>query len=273
MSGSAADDAALVREARALAPLVKSSAEQAERERRLPQPLVDAMAEAGLFRMLVPRALGGSEADPATLIRVIEEVARVDGSAGWIANIGATSGVFAGALPEQTAREIYGADPRAFIAFVAIPGGRATAVDGGYRVTGRWPFASGCLHATWLAGTCMLYDGDSPRLGADGRAESRVLFFPATDCEIIDTWHVSGLCGTGSNDFAVTDAFVPAARSYPSNAFGERPYQPGPLYVFGRNAIPVVLASVPLGIARGALDALVELAGNKARRGAATLMR
>ena len=266
-------DTMLIEAARALAPRIEDCAEQIECKRRLPQPLVDAMAEAGLFRMLVPQVMGGAEADPVTMIRVIEEVARVDGSAGWIVNIGATSGVFAGALPEPAAREIYGADPRAFVAFVAIPGGRATVVDGGYRVTGRWPFASGCLHATWLAGTCSVYDGDAPRLGADGKPESRVLFFPAADCQIFDTWHVSGLCGTGSNDFAVADAFVPAARSMPTNAYGERPCRPGPLYAFGRNVIPIGLAAVPLGIARGALDALVELAGVKVRRGATAPLR
>jgi alkylation response protein AidB-like acyl-CoA dehydrogenase len=134
-------------------------------------------------------------------------------------------------------------------------------VDGGYRVTGRWPLGSGCQHSAWIVGGCRLLDGDRPRLGPDGVPVMRLMFFPACSCEILDTWHSIGLRGTGSHDYAVTDLFVPAARSL---SFREPPSAPGPLYALPTIALfGTVLAAVPLGIARHAIDILTELAGTK----------
>ena len=143
------------------------------------------------------------------------------------------------------------------------PFGQAVVVDGGYRVSGRRPLGSGCQHCAWIVGGCRILDGDQPRLGADGTPVMRILFFPAAACEILDTWHSIGLRGTGSHDYAVADLFVPAARSL---SFREPPVEPGPLY-----AMPTIglfacaLAAVPLGIARHAIDILVELAETKIR--------
>ncbi|HEY0726244.1 MAG TPA: hypothetical protein VGD41_20150, partial [Pyrinomonadaceae bacterium] len=141
------------------------------------------------------------------------------------------------------------------------PFGNAVAVDGGYRVTGRWPLGSGCQHSAWIVGGCRVLDGAEPRLGSDGMPITRLLFFPSEECEILDTWHSIGLRGTGSHDYTVTDVFVPAARSL---SFREPPVEAGPLYALPTIALfGAVLAAVPLGIARHAIDILLELAGTK----------
>ncbi|HEY6438703.1 MAG TPA: acyl-CoA dehydrogenase family protein [Acetobacteraceae bacterium] len=259
MSGnvpSAAMDAA-----RALAPLIHGFAEEIERSRRLPLPLVDAMAQAGLFRLWVPRALDGEEADPMTLVRVVEEISRADGSVGWCVAIGGGSGVFGGYLPSVSAREIYRGDPNVRMAGSFRPFGEAVVVDGGYRVTGRWPLGSGCQHSPWIVGSCRILDSAEPRLSADGTPVTRILLFPVADCEIADTWHSIGLRGTGSHDIAVADVFVPADRSF---SFREPPVEPGPLYAMPPIALfGAILAAVPLGIARHAIDILLGLAGTK----------
>jgi alkylation response protein AidB-like acyl-CoA dehydrogenase len=196
-----------------------------------------------------------------TLVRVIEEISQADGAAGWCVAIGGEYGAFGGYLPSDSAYEIYGSDPHVRTAGSLRPDGNAVVVDGGYRVTGRWPLGSGCQHSSWIVGACRILDGDEPRYGADGTPITRILFFPAAECEILDTWHSIGLRGTGSHDYAVTDVFVPAARSL---SFREPPVQAGPLYAVPTIALfATVLAAVPLGIARHAIDLLLELAGTK----------
>jgi alkylation response protein AidB-like acyl-CoA dehydrogenase len=266
-----AEPRCLIEAARELGPLIRECAEQIERDRRLPRPLVRAMADAGLFRTWIPETLGGGERDPLTLIRAVEELARVDGSVGWCLMIGASTATLAGYLPESGAREIYGSDPGVVTGSALMPRGRATPVAGGYRVSGRWSFASGSQHCSWLVGHCVVLDGDQPRLDGDGRPVSRLMFLPAADYQVIDTWSVGGLRGTGSHDFAVTDAYVPHDRTL---AFGDAPVQPGALYrfpLFGLMAS--VVSAVALGISRGAIDALVELAGSKSPVNTRNLLR
>ena len=247
--------------AKALAPQIQAAADENEQMRRLSQPVVGAMAEAGLFRLWIPRALGGEETDPMTLIRVVEEIARVDGATGWCMAIGGEYGAFGGYLQPDAAREIYGSDPHVITGGAFRPFGQALAVEGGYRVTGRWPLGSGCHHCAWIVGGCRIFDGDRPRLGPDGTPVTRIMFFPAVSCEILDTWHSIGLRGTGSHDYTVTDALVPAARSL---SFREPPAAPGPLYAIPTIALfGTALAAVGLGIARHAIDILTELAGTK----------
>jgi alkylation response protein AidB-like acyl-CoA dehydrogenase len=247
--------------AKALTPQIRAAAEEIERMRRLPPPLVEAIARAGLFRLWVPRELGGEESDPMTLVRVVEEVARADGAVGWCVAIGGEYGVFGGYLSPDAAREIYGSDPLVITGGAFRPTGQAVVVDGGYRVTGRWPLGSGCQHSAWIVGGCRILDDDRPRLGSDGLPVMRLMFFPAASCEILDTWHSIGLRGTGSHDYTVTDLFVPAARSL---SFREPPSARGPLYALPTIALfGTVLAAVPLGIARHAIDILTELAGTK----------
>jgi alkylation response protein AidB-like acyl-CoA dehydrogenase len=247
--------------AHALAPEVRAAAARTERDRRLPLDLVDAFVSAGLFRMLVPRSFGGSELAPADMVRVIEEVSRADGAAGWCVAIAATSGVLSAYLLPDVARQVYG-PANAVTGGVFAPAGRAVTVPGGYRVTGRWPFASGCQHCGWLMGGCVVLDDGAPRLRAPGVPDARLMLFPAPDARIIDTWHVAGLCGTGSHDIAVEDVFVPDALSV--SLMTDAPVERGPLYtfpVFGLLALGI--AAVTLGIARAAIDELVRLAVEK----------
>ncbi len=257
--------------AAALAPRIRAAAEETERQRRLSAELVHALASGGIFRMCVPRALGGGEVDPSTMIQAIETIAAADGAAGWSAMIGATSGVASAYLTEDAAREIYGSDPDVVTGGAFAPLGRATVVDGGYRVTGRWPFASGCEHCGWLMGGSVVLDGGQPRLLSSGTPDNRLMLFPAAAVRIIDTWDVAGLRGTGSHDIAVEDRFVPAARSL--SLIADRPRTTGPLYafpVFGLLALGI--AGVALGIARRALDELVALAGGKTPTGSRRLL-
>ncbi len=247
--------------AAALAPLVQASAEENERSRRLSVPLVEAMAQAGLFRLWIPRAIGGTEADPMTLVRVVEEISRADGAAGWCMAIGGVYGVFGGYLAADAAREIYGSDPLVRTAGALRPFGTAKVVDGGYRVTGRWSLGSGCDHSGWMIGNCRLFDGDQPRLRLDGTPVMRFMLLPTAQCEIFDTWHSIGLRGTGSHDYAITGCLraIRAVALVPRTAGGA-----GPLYAFPTIALfGAVLAAVPLGIARHAIDILVGLVGRK----------
>jgi len=240
-----------------LAPLIEGSAEESERSRRLAMPAVEAMARAGLFRLWLPRALGGTEADVASVVRVVEAVSRIDGAAGWCMTIAANTSLPAGYLPPKAARDIHAGDPLLVTAGTWPPLGQAVAVAGGYRAAGRWPFASGCQHAMWIQGGCRIVDGDEPRLESNGTPAVRVLYFPAASCAILDTWDTSGLRGTGSHDFTVTDLFVPAEHTV---SFHEPPVEPGPLYAFPIIALSAAtIAAVSLGIARRAIDILTEV--------------
>jgi len=261
-SGSASNASALIEAARALAPQVRAGADDAERERRLPLPLVTTLARAGMFRMCVPREFGGGEVDVATMVRVIEEIAVADGSAGWCVMIGATSGLLSAYLDAAVAREIYGSAPDGVTGGVFAPMGKAEAVDGGYRVNGRWAFASGSQHCGWLMGGCVVLDNGAPQLLPTGQPDTRLMLFPAAQAQIIDTWTVSGLRGTGSHDMAVANLFVPGERS--ASLITDRPRQTGPLYVFPVfGLLALGIAAVALGIARRAVDELNQLAAVK----------
>lgn len=247
--------------AKALSSQIEAVADEIEQSRRLPPALVEAIARAGLFRLWIARALGGEEADPTTLVRVVEEVAHLDGSVGWCVAIGGSLGLLSGYLPTAAAREVYGRDPLVVTAGAFRPFGDAVVVDGGFRVTGRWPLGSGCGHSHWIVGGCRILDADQPRLAPDGSPITRILIFSAGDCEILDTWHSIGLRGTGSHHFAVSDLFVPAEHSL---SFREPPSEPGPLYAMPTIAVTApVLAAVPLGITRHAIEIVRELARTK----------
>jgi alkylation response protein AidB-like acyl-CoA dehydrogenase len=251
--------------ARELAPRIRAAADVLEAGRRLPGDLVAAMAGAGIFRMCVPRSLGGGELEVVDMLETIEELARADGSAGWCAMIGATSGLVSAYLPGPFAREIY-ADPALVTGGVFAPSGKAIAVAGGYEVSGRWAFASGGEHCAWLMGGCVVSDDGAPRLLASGAPDTRMMLFPAAEVEVIDTWTVSGLRGTGSHDIRVAHVFVPAGRSV--SLITDPPREPGPLYrfpVFGLLALGI--AAVALGVARRAIDELAALAGGKTPSG------
>ncbi len=243
---------------RPLLPRIRAAADEIEAGRRVPLPIVHALADAGVFRACIPRALGGVEAHPHDLVAVLETIAAADGSSGWCAMIGATSGVVSAYLPDAVARTIYGTDPRVVSGGVFAPRGIAVPEGDGYRVDGRWPFASGSEHCAWLMGGCLVRDGGPPR--------ARMMLVPARDVRIVDTWNVAGLRGTGSHDMVIEGVLVPAERSV--SIVTDRPRAAGTLYafpVFGLLAIGI--AAVALGIARAAVDELVRVAREKAPYG------
>jgi alkylation response protein AidB-like acyl-CoA dehydrogenase len=178
--------------------------------------------------------------------------------------------LLAGSLSETVARSIFG--NHGVVAGSVNPTGRADDVSGGFRASGRWAYASGIDHATWIVGNCIIHDDSVPRRAVVGLPEMRFLFFPRAAVDVIDTWQVSGLRGTGSHDFCVEDVFVAEAFTLP--AFAARPLLSGPLYrVPPVSLFAIALASVTLGIARAAIDALMELAAAKTPMGSTTLLR
>jgi len=246
------------RKARELGPLIADHAGAAERERRVPKAVIDALASAGIFHMFVPQVFGGGETDLASGVRVLEELSKADGSTGWVAMIGATTGVISAYLPEHVSREVY--RPGVITGGVVAARGTAVLEGDAYRVNGRWPFASGCEHSRWLACACMVREQGEREERAE-QGEVRMALFPASDVEIIDTWHVSGLRGTGSHDIAVTDALVPRDYSY---SMSSGPVQAGVLYGFSlMGLLSVSVAAVALGIGRAALDEIREMAPKK----------
>jgi alkylation response protein AidB-like acyl-CoA dehydrogenase len=247
--------------ARRIARLAAQHADEGERARKLSGPVVDALVEAGFFRLCVPRAAGGGEADVGALIAVCEELARGDAAVGWCIAVMSTAGMLAAYIPEDEALEIYG-PPESIVGGVFAPRGRAVAEGDSYRITGRWPFSSGVDHCDWLLGGCIVERDGQPDLLEGGRPDVRLCLFPASEAEVIDTWSVSGLRATGSHDIALADAIVPAKRT--ASVISQKPVAPGALYafpVFGLLALTI--AGVALGTGRAAIDELVELAGGK----------
>lgn len=240
---------------------IASFADANEEARRLAPEVVAELSTAGVFRMAVPREVGGLETDAATMLRVIELVSEADGAAGWCAMIGASTGVTSAYLPQAAAQEIYGPSDTV-TGGVFMPNGRAMRVDGGYRVSGRWAFASGSQHCSWLQLGAVVIGPEGPERLADGNMNARSMVLPARDVEIVDTWDAAGLRGTGSHDVAVSDVFVRDAHSLSLTT--DQPWATGPLYrfpVFGLLALGI--AAVALGIARASVDSLRELAGTK----------
>ncbi len=259
--------------ARALTRLVEAQSARIEEERRLPPALVSKLVDAGLFRMLLPRSLGGGEVDPGTFASVIEEIARADASTAWCLCQASGCSMSAAYLSAGAAQEVFG-DPGAILAWGPGPEARAIAADDGYLVTGTWSFASGCRHATWLGGYCPIYEPDGTRRRqGDGSGDARTMLFPATDATILDVWHVGGLRGTASDSFRVDGLFVPRERAILRDDPRER-QESGPLYCFPIGSLYASgFAGVALGIARSTLDALVDLAQDKRPRGMSRALR
>ena len=254
----------VVEAARGFQAELRRRADEIERERRLPEDLSLRFARAGLYRSCVPEAYGGLELPPARSMEAIEVLARADGSAAWVAFIGATSGSMLAYLPEPAAREIFAA-PETLLCGVFAPRGQAVPEPGGFRVNGRWQWGSGTHNADWIAGGCQILRDGQPERMPNGAPRSRMMLAPAADVELLDTWYVSGLCGTGSTDFAMRELFVPESRVV--GLVGGRPLE-RPLYAFPQfGLLAMGIAAVTLGLARAAIDALVELAGAKTPQG------
>ncbi len=234
--------------------------DEIERARRLPEPLARKAIDLGLMRMCAPAEVGGFEVDPATMVRALEAIAIEDGSAAWVVMIAATTSTLASIYPLEFSREALDRDD--VWCGVAAPLGRALREGDGFRVSGRWPFGSGCEVASWMAGGCVVMDGGAPVTGPGGGPEVRLCLVPISDVTIHDTWQVNGLRGTGSHDWEVRDTYVPAARS---NAIGvDRPWCDRPAFTFPIwGLLSLGIAGVALGIGRAAIDELTKLAVEK----------
>ncbi len=257
--------------ARDLMEMITAAGDETERLRRLPSALVDRLHEARLFRMLYPRSVGGDEVEPWLYVLAVEELARADGSVGWCVSIANSIGLFAPYLSPDAARRVFG-DPRATCAWGPPNDCQGIAVPGGYRVTGRWDFASGCRHASWMGAHGAVVEPDgSLRLNRFGRPTIRTWLFPAEQATLLDKWNPIGLRGTASESYSVKDLFV----SEELTGTREDPTlrrEPGKLYAFPQQTLySVGIASVALGIARGMLEAFIELAQRKTPRGTGRL--
>ena len=253
--------------ARAVAPEITQRADEAEALGTMPIDLVERLRAAGIFRALQPRSLGGFEVAPVEFIETIEELARADGSAGWIAAIGAGAPAFTAWLEPTVATQLFGSDADFLAATVFAPAGRAVPDGTGqFAVEGRWPFASGCRHAEWLLAGMFVFDGDAPRMIPERGPDWRLAFFPRANADIVDNWDVLGLRATGSNDVVAQGLRV--AEEHTISPFFEPARHDGPLWRLAFfTLVGVALVGVPLGIARRALDEFTHLATTKLRAG------
>jgi indole-3-acetate monooxygenase len=245
-----------------IAPVIQEYRNEGEIGRRLPDAIVRAMLDEELFALWTAHEYGGAEVSLPSFMAAVESISRIDAASGWVfANL-AAGGVLAAHTPESNAHEIYANGPNMPIGGSVIPNGRAVPVDGGYRLTGRWPLASGCHFGEWLGGNALVFDGQAPRMGPDGAPDFKNMFFKPEECEILDTWHSLGLRGTGSTDITVSDIFVPEERVF--SVFTAPPTVSGALYRIGiLDLYSMALTMVLMGIARAAIDSFVELAKAK----------
>ncbi|HVH19803.1 MAG TPA: acyl-CoA dehydrogenase family protein [Myxococcota bacterium] len=246
--------------ARSLVDEVRARADEIEAARRLPADLSRRFAESGLYRVWVPKRYGGLEAPLVPVLRALELLAVADASAAWCGFIATTSSTALGGLPEKTAREVF-STPETLLCGVFAPHGRAEACPGGFRASGQWSFGSGTQNADWVLAGCQLMKDGAPVRGDDGAPRQHMVLVPAAEVEFLDTWHVAGLCGTGSTDFRLTDVFVPEER-----VVGWKVRRPLdlPLFTFPNfTLLAMGIGAVALGVGRAAIDSLNALARAK----------
>ena len=271
------DDRDWVARARALAPVIEAAASRTEQESKIPADVLSAMHDAGLFHILLPVSLGGAATDLVTFNQVVEAVATADASPAWCLAQSVASSHTAGFLDPKIAREVFGAN-NALVAWGPPAGiAKAIPVEGGYVVTGKWRFASGSANATWMGGHSTIFDtSDQPRRDAKGHPVNRTVLFRREQATIKDTWHVMGLRGTASNDYEVSELFVPQEYSTWRN-FQPDQRQYGPLYNIPMLTLyGVGFSGVALGIAQACLRAFMQLAPTKKSGGgvgSATVLR
>jgi alkylation response protein AidB-like acyl-CoA dehydrogenase len=250
--------ATILANARALFPTIRKAQKAIDTGRRLPSPLVDALSEAGVFRIAMPGAWGGPEMSPLDQIELMEILAYADPSTAWCVSILSDSGFYAGFLEEPVAQKLF-PDLDARCAGMLAPVGQAEIVPGGYRVTGHWAFGSGSLHATHLTGGCLVMNDGKPIIEDNGLPRWRVMIFDPADVEILDTWHTTGLRGSGSNDYSLTDVFVPDEHSF---HVLDQPKRSEPLYAY-HGFFFANVPGIPFGLARAALDEARKVAETK----------
>ena len=263
----------LVQTAAALRPVIRGYRDEIEREQRLPKALVEQFHAAGFYRLVRPRELGGLQADLLTYLRVVELLAEGAGAVGWnLCNNNIAQLVTLG-LPDEGVQEIYGHGTDVAVAGTAVQGGgRAIPVEGGYRVTGRWPFGTGCQESSWMLASFQIFDGAEPRRSPDGASAYWRGVFARSEAQIVEgSWDVSGLRATGSFDWTVDDVFLPERRTMvhagvPLDNQWSR--WPGISYALPAQAwLGPHHSAVITGIARAGIDALIELAAGKTPRG------
>ena len=260
----------LLAAAEAMLPEIRAAADEVDEARRVPDWLAERLAAAGFFHLLTGQEHGGMAADPVTAARVIETLSTASPSVGWVTMILATASFWTvRMLPDEVRREIFaevapGEIQPTVIAGTLVPHGKALRADGGWRVSGQWPFASGCHHAIWMPTSAWLHDARGPITDENGAPQWRVFHLPASDCVILDTWHTSGLRGTGSTDYTIDGLFV-ADSHVKRHSLLEPPVLPDRRYDYAAFNVPM-LSAVALGAARGAVDALTELFGGKVDR-------
>jgi alkylation response protein AidB-like acyl-CoA dehydrogenase len=252
--------------ARALGPLIDAVADEIERSQDIPEPLISHIHETKLWRLLLPRSAGGEQVEPWVYLDAVEEISRHDGSLGWNMFVGNSAALIAPFIPLEAAKAIWG-DPRGGVAWGPPSPHRATAVPGGYRVSGDSHFASGFRQATWAGVHCQVVEPDGKlRLNRFGRPTVRTLLFPKSHARPIHDWNTIGMRGTASEGFSVQDVFVP------ENFSGTREdptlrRDRGKLYAFTMQGLYATgVAAVALGIARAMLDAFRALAADKTPR-------
>jgi alkylation response protein AidB-like acyl-CoA dehydrogenase len=247
--------------ASALAPLIKARASETEAARRLPADLAAEIAAAGLFRMAVPKSLGGAEAPPQAIFDALEILGAADAATGWCAMIAGTTALASAWLPDPHAAEVFG-NPLGISGGVFAPMGKAIVDGDDYVVSGRWAWASGSANCQWLTGGALIFDDGKLRTLPNGAPDHRMMFFRRDQVELIDTWDASGMRGTGSGDMAVSNVRVPRARTV--SFITDAPVESGPLYAFPPfGLLALGIAAVAAGNARAALDDLQALAMTK----------
>ena len=259
--------------ARSLAALIDAEAASADTGRTLTPAVVDAFTSAGLFELMIPRELGGSEADVVTTLEVFEELSRADGSTGWSFLANVTTSAFAAAYTgDRAVKEMFGGSRPSIHAGMLGPRGEAKRVDGGYLVHGRYSFGSGCGHAGWIGAGTLVTDNGEFVAAPSGMPEMRVVFVPRDRVEFLGNWDVMGLSGTGSFDYEISEQFVDEAFSFPLTAEVAR--RGGPVYTLGVLTLTSVgHCGFALGIGRRALEEIVRISGTKVRMGATTPIR
>jgi len=244
---------------RSMRPIIEAHRGDGEILRRLPDPIYDAFVERDIYRLTLPEYLSGLGLDPVEHFDLTLEVSRYDGSAGWLYWLGGGAAALAGKLPENVSREVF-ESPECGGAGAGAPTGRAVAEEGGYRVNGRWAWASGIHHARFVTGNCIVFDGERPRLNEQGGPTIMMALFPRDQIEILDTWDTGGMRGTGSTEFIVKDRFIPEERLFAF--FGPSTFD-DPAFNLPISFFGFGLVAVALGIAYSAVDALTSLAADK----------
>jgi indole-3-acetate monooxygenase len=244
-------------------PVLRQYAAAAETNRRLSPEVVQALIDSGITRVVIPKAYGGQEMEPVGYLKLLEALARIDSATAWVSSLFLGISGIGGVLPKEAGDEMY-ADPRSLFAGAWFPPGGAEPVEGGYRVSGQWAFGSGSNYATWLSCQVVVMENGAPKIGPNGGPIPLILFMKGSEAEVLDNWDALGMRGTGSHDFRAEGVFVPERRVWPIGPYEiKNPAFAGPNFRLGLWIVPALNAAVTLGIARAAVDDLMELAGQK----------